>query len=279
MFDLSELCVLLDLDHSGALSVFPEPDEVAAFLGDGRVVKSGETIVEADGLLRFRAGLNRIYASPRAALGSTFWRCALEIDGFPGIDGSIYKHLAEWMASYLDDTMKTREPKRASRRGYRRYRADGVIVDIALTPPSQVDSSERGQIELQITRDETRIATLRRILRVPDGVVLDGDPSGGTVVESAWDARMTACVVDAEVRVRWSAPMKAGGYNANDAARCAQWASGYLEHLFEHSSAAGDSTSRWTVPVPAGQPAEQVTLQRINDERRCTAELRFPARW
>lgn len=279
MFDLSELCVLLDLDYSGALSVFPAPDEVAAFLGDADVLRSGEETVEASGLLRFRSGLNRLYAPPRAFLRSTLWRCSVEIDGFPMAEGSIWKHLSEWTSSYLGDAMKKRDAKRDSRHGYRRYRGDGVIVDLALTPPSRTDSDERGQIELHVTHDEAPSATLRRILRVADGVVLDGDPSGGTVVESAWDARMTACVIDSEVRVRWSAPMGAGGAHANEAARCADWADGFLVHLFGFGTFGGEGITRWTVPVAAGESAEAVTLQRITAERRCTAELRFPSRW
>jgi hypothetical protein len=278
MFSLGELCVLLDIDHAGALSVFPEPGEVAAFLGSGYVGRPGQEVVEASGVLRFRTGLNHLYVAPHATLQSTPWRCSLEIRGFPLGEGSIWAHMAEWMSSYLGDTLK-REAKGASRCGYRRYRGDGVIVDLAPTPPSRTDSSQRGQLELQVTHDEPRLATIRRILRLPEGTPLEGDPSGGTTVPSGWDLRMSASVVESEVRLRWSALLGAEGEYENAAARCSRWTYDYLVHLFEHGHHAGENATSWTAPTPAGQPAEIVTLYRITDTRRHTGELRFPSRW
>lgn len=278
MFSLSELCELLDIDHAGALSVFPEPGEVAAFLGPASVGRAGETIVEASGVLRFRTGLNRLYEAPHATLQSTLWRCSLEIRQFPSADSSIWTGMSEWMSGYLGDTLK-REAKRDSRHGYRRYRGDGVIVDLGLTPPSRSDSSERGQLELHVTHDEPRLAAIRRILRLPEGTPLEGDPSGGTTVPSAWDLRMSASVVESEVRMRWSALLGAGGEYDNAAARCTRWMNDLLVHLFDHGWGAGDNATSWKVPPLAGQPAEVVTLHSITDGRRHTGELRFPSRW
>ena len=278
MFSLGALCVLLDIDHAGALSVFPEPGEVAAFLGPASVGRSGEKTVEASGVLRFRTGLNRLYEAPQATLQSTLWRCSLEIRGFPVADSSIWTDMSEWMSSYLGDTLK-REAKRDSRHGYRRYRGEGVIVDLGLTPPSRSDSSERGQLELQVTHDEPRLAAIRRILRLPQGTLLEGDPSGGTTVPSAWDLRMSVGVVESEVRIRWSALLGASGEYDNEAARCTRWMNDLLVHLFDHGWHAGENVTSWKVPTPPGQSAEVVTLHSITDGRRHTGEIRFPAQW
>ena len=234
--------------------------------------------MEASGVLRFRTGLNRLYEAPHATLQSTLWRCSLEIRRFPIADSSIWTGMSEWMSSYLGDTLK-REAKRDSRHGYRRYRGDGVIVDLGLTPPSRSDSSERGQLELQVTHDEARLATIRRILRLPEGTPLEGDPSGGTTVPSAWDLRMSAAVVESEVRLRWSSLLGAEGEYANAGARCSRWLHDYLVHLFDHGQYAGENATSWSAPTPAGQPAEVVTLYRSTDGRRHTGEQRFPGRW
>jgi hypothetical protein len=276
VFSLQELCVLLDIDHAGALSVFPEPAEVATFLGDSNPIQAGGEIVETGGLLRFRTGLLHLYRPPRALVRSTLWRCSIEIDDFA--EHAIWKHPAEYTSSYLGDTMK-QDARRDRRHGYRRYRGDGVIVDYAPTPPSGHDPDQRGWIELQITHDEPRLAAIRRVLRIADDVVLAGDPSCGTQVPSHWDLRMTVGVVDDEVRVRWSAPMRAGGAYANESARCAHWMSDLLTHLFDHGSGAGEKTTRWAAPTTAGQPPDIVTLLSVEDDRRHTGELRFPARW
>lgn len=276
MFAFDELCVLLDVENTGALSVFPRPAEMAAFLGEDEPRSSNGEVVEVSGLLRFRSGLLHLYVPPRASLTSAQWRCAVDVVDFE--ERSIWKHLSEWMSSYLDDTLQ-REPKRESRYGYRRYRGDGVIVDFAATPPSQVDNTERGRIDLEITHDEPRLASIRRVLRIDADAALEGDPACGTTLASRWDLRMTVGVVDAEVRIRWSAPMGPGGTFANDAALCSRWMNELLCHSFDLGRRFGDDATSWKLPARPGQPDERITLHDSSSARRHTGELRLPARW
>ncbi|APR82885.1 Hypothetical protein A7982_08234 [Minicystis rosea] len=275
MFSPSELFVLLDFDHTGTLSAFPTPEEIAAYLGpEASVSRSGATFVDVAGQPRFRAGLNHLYAPPRALLDANLWRCRLDLGDFPSGESATWTHLSEWMSSYLEDTLK-REPKSKRRHGYRRYRGEGVMVDFAPTPPSQVDASQRGQIELQIMHDEPNLATVRRILRLREDVVLAGE---GATIPSDWDFHLTATVVETEVRLRWSALLHGG---LNDAQRCTTWMTFFLQDTFGFGTKNGapEHATRWEAPGPAGRAGADVVLFNHTDGRRHTGEIRFPVGW
>ena len=190
-FSFAELLVLLDVDAVPALTApMPTPHESALRMGGSPLLP--DSFPDARGALRFREGLNHLFAAPLASLDVTPFHVHLKVWQFP--DADVWRNMHGWVSEYLADNL-AKGTKSQSRTNYRAFFGDGIVADYASLEPKGHIAAADARMALIIRRDQHPIRALCELL----GVAF-ADLAAAQHADANW--RQLACSKPLRVEVR-----------------------------------------------------------------------------
>ncbi len=273
VFSFGELLVLLDVDSVGAMSApLPSPDEAAKL--PGNALRGVAPCVESHGAVRFRTGLAHLYDPPHTDLVVGPAHVMLSITRFA--DDDIWKNMFEWVDGYLGDTLEpTPRSAAAGKDGYREYAGQGVIATLAFSRPSIRLVSRDLVIELALRRDQSALASLRRLFGLAaDAPIAPPDDGNWRELPTAWPLHLECSRHHDTVRFRFSAPHHDGSIST--ASLCEAWCWRWLDLT---AGAAIGHHDRNQLSWELG-PLGHVSIVRGDGaHRRDVHELHVPASW
>ena len=271
VFSFGELLVLIDVDSVGAMSVpLPTPDETAKL--PGNALRGVAPCVESQGSVRFRTGLAHLYDPPHTDLVVSPAHVMLSITRFA--DDDIWKNMFEWVDGYLGDTLAP-TPRGAGTDGYREYAGQGVIATLAFSRPSARLVSRDLVIELALRRDESALASLRRLFGLAADVpIAPPDDSNWRELPTAWPLHLECSRHHDIVRFRFSAPHHDD--STSTASLCEAWCWRWLDLT---AGAAIGHHDRNQVSWELGALGHASIVRGNGAHRRDVHELHVPASW
>jgi hypothetical protein len=223
LFSLGELLVLIDVEGVGAMAPLPTPEEASGLTSNG--LRGTAPCVEVHGACRFRTGLAHLYEPPRMEIVVSPAHVMLSIARFP--DEDIWKNMFEWVGGYLGDTL-TPTARSAGRDDYVEYTGQGVIAALGFLRPNMRIGSRDLVIEVALRRDESALATLRRLLGLADDAqVAPPDDGNWRGLATRWPLHLECSRHGTTARFRFSAPHHDG--KTSPANLCEEWCWRWLD--------------------------------------------------